>query len=77
MLGPCLRGLVDSFGADLYTLVSEVFCKGYIDSKFHTDTAIEGITLRFSKGAVLDDSDGFSKGRNVVDLSVDSKVIQL
>lgn len=65
--GTSLRALVTNFRGGLSRLLNEAFRAGSIRSQFYADTAIDGITLRFSEGAESDDGDGFTTGEDVVD----------
>lgn len=42
---------------------------------FHTNTAVDGVTLPISEGAVLDDGDGSTKGEDAADPLPDPEVI--
>lgn len=57
-LGPYLKGLVENFRAGLYKLVNGFFRADVFSSEFHTDNAIEAMTLRASENALSDSGDG-------------------
>lgn len=66
-LGPSLSSLVENFCADHNKSVSKAFRIGSIGSQCYDAAAISGIKICFSKGAALDESDGFTKGEDVSD----------
>lgn len=76
-LGQSLRDLVENFRESLKTSVSEAFRTGFFGSLFLEDAAIDGISLRFSGGATLEDGSDFTKGEDVVDPPAHHKVIEL
>lgn len=76
-LEPSLRGLIENFRADPDRSMSEAFCVGSTGSQFHADTAIDGITFRFSRRAATDDDGGFAKGEDVFDRVGGTEVIEL
>lgn len=76
-LEPSFGGLVENYRAGLNESLNVAFRFVSICSQIHTDTATDGITLRFSRGAVLDDRDGLTKGKHVVDTSPNPDVIEL
>lgn len=75
--GTSFSGLVKSFCAGLKKSVSEAFLVGCNASHFHSDTAVDGITLRFLGDAVLKDGRGSTNGKDVVDPTVNPEVIKL
>lgn len=76
-LWPSIRSLAENFGPGFNWSVNESFREGSIASHIHTAAAVEGITLRSSKGAASDDGDGAANVGNVVDLPLDPEVIEL
>lgn len=76
-LGQSLRSFVEKFRTGRNKSVSLVFRAGSIPSQFHAIAAIDGTTLRFSKGAALEDGDDSTKGKDVIDPRVDREVIKL
>lgn len=44
--------------------------------QFHTDTAIDGTTLRFSQVAASEHGGGFTKGEEVIDPLADPELIE-
>lgn len=57
--------------------MSEAFLTGSIGSYFYANAAIDGITLHISEAAASDDRDGLSRGKDVVDIPADPKVMEL
>lgn len=57
--------------------VNESFRAGSIGSQIHPDDVVHGITIRFSKGAALDDSGGSTRRKDVIDSLADHDVIEL
>lgn len=76
-VGSFLRGLAENFRVSLIKSVNEASLAGSIGSPFHADAGNDGITLRFSEGAALDDGDGSTKSEDVVDPPVDTEIITL
>lgn len=66
-LRPSLRSFVENFRVGLNEAVNVSLCAGSISFQFHGDTAIDGITHRFSEGVALEDGGCSTKGEDVID----------
>lgn len=77
LIGLSLLGLVGNFRARLNKSVDEAFYVGSVGSECHADTAIDGVSPRFSEGAVSHDDDGSTREGGALDLPAHPDVIKL
>lgn len=58
---------MENFGASPDKSLSEAYDEGSIGSQFHTDFAIDGLTLNFLESTALDDGEDSTNSEDVVD----------
>lgn len=77
LLGPSLRGLVQTFRVVLNRSGSETFRVRSIDFHLHVDAAFDGIIIRFSGGAASEYGNSSTKRKFVVDPPAERELIKL
>lgn len=65
------------FRNGLNKAVGEASRVGFVNSQLHDDTAIDGTTLRFLKGATSQDDGGLTRREDLVDAMDGHKVVGL